>query len=668
MCCMSRSGFGFFSRFGSRATSTGVMIAVLLGSAIGLPGVASAVEISCVPSSGLDVTVQEIRRSATGEALLSLEAFADEFTSEVTYRVDLQDGLLEDQLAVQQKTVPGGLVLHDLLSIPLRPDVAPGIYFGSLEATADHVGDSHAFAIRVTESGGLELMSAKDAVNELHALDPVPVVQLVPHGAPMVAGGAAGAIAEPAERPIAPVEAPEEDRGAADGDYTFEVSGKFSFWGWDSVYHPMINCTVRIYDEDTGSDDLLATTITSWDGEFSTIITSGDSDGPDIYVEVSTENASWITTDDDDEYVWTTWIVEDQRSNLDFGHMEILGSRPAAWVFDAMNSAWNTSMINDQNPGFMEGIWPGDGTFYSTGSDEFEISVEYAAEPSTYGPDVIIHEWAHQFMDNAFDGDWPPNTGGEHWIHRNSNLNMAWTEGFADFYPLTVDPDGWFDWRWTGGGKNLESSMYSFDVGEACEGRIAASLLDLWDLNQDELDQNSSNSVPLATLLNAIWDCPSDTWDDYWSVLHNWTDQGQEASGYWSVVQNTLSVPPESTVDWAEPNNKGRQATDLSAGAYYTNFTLDTAKDKDIFRFWATAGTSYAIETYSDRYDTNVDTRLRVFSSKREKLADDDDGGEAWDSWVLFTPDTSGYYYILVTGVQHIGSDAPYALSILTTY
>ena len=188
MCCMSRSGFGFFSRFGSRATSTGVMIAVLLGSAIGLPGVASAVEISCVPSSGLDVTVQEIRRSATGEALLSLEAFADEFTSEVTYRVDLQDGLLEDQLAVQQKTVPGGLVLHDLLSIPLRPDVAPGIYFGSLEATADHVGDSHAFAIRVTESGGLELMSAKDAVNELHALDPVPVVQLVPTARPWSPG------------------------------------------------------------------------------------------------------------------------------------------------------------------------------------------------------------------------------------------------------------------------------------------------------------------------------------------------------------------------------------------------------------------------------------------------------------------------------------------------
>lgn len=72
------------------------------------------------------------------------------------------------------------------------------------------------------------------------------------------------------------------------------------------------------------------------------------------------------------------------------------------------------------------------------------------------------------------------------------------------------------------------------------------------------------------------------------------------------------------------------------------------------------------IETHADPHGSPADTRLRVFNRHREHIATNDNGVAGVDSRVFFTPDTTDYYYPLVTHSRGpTGPRAPYAISIL---
>ena len=109
--------------------------------------------------------------------------------------------------------------------------------------------------------------------------------------------------------------------------------------------------------------------------------------------------------------------------------------------------------------------------------------------------DVVQHEYGHWVMYNAYNGYWPPNTGGTHYINKKSNVNMSWTEGWADFFPLAVQSyDRWEDsvFEWGNGAQiDLETPTFgtpSWDEGDEVEGHVAGALCDIFDSRVDGYD------------------------------------------------------------------------------------------------------------------------------------------------------------------------------------
>jgi hypothetical protein len=97
----------------------------------------------------------------------------------------------------------------------------------------------------------------------------------------------------------------------------------------------------------------------------------------------------------------------------------------------------------------------------------------------------------------------------------------------------------------TGAGQHFPIEIprsYSFAQGPSVSGRVAGALLDLWDANNDGLDQNSSNTVTLGTLLT--WGVQSHTDSSFWNfwsyLRNNQLNTQQIALGLPAIANNTI--------------------------------------------------------------------------------------------------------------------------------
>lgn len=297
-------------------------------------------------------------------------------------------------------------------------------------------------------------------------------------------------------------------------------------WDQAGVWRPVVNATVEAWDDDVSSgDDLLGTSITHWDGSFSIGPVSND-DGwlqgtQDVYVKIWLHNNTWkVVNINNEKYWWHTNTINNVPDGLvNFGD-QALGSAyvGAVATFDAMNHGWNFATINGHNPGYIVGVWPCGSSSWSNNS---YICI---GDAHCYSSDIVQHEYAHAMMYNAYGGWWPPNATGEHQINLNSNINLAWTEGFADFYPLAVTNDKYFNWdnpaySW---GFNLE---YPYgDEGDACEARVAGALLDIFDDN-DNYELNDYTAYGFDEIWNIVWNYNNSSFYEFWN---SWKSAGYE--------------------------------------------------------------------------------------------------------------------------------------------
>lgn len=158
--------------------------------------------------------------------------------------------------------------------------------------------------------------------------------------------------------------------------------------------------------------------------------------------------------------------------------------------------------------------------------------------------DIVQHEYGHWVMYNAYGGYWPPGAGGPHSINRISNAPTAWTEGWADFFPLACQSYGrWEDWyfEWgTGTSYNLETCP-DCDLGDQCEGRVAGALWDVFDSNVD-----GSDTLAPDGFLN-IWDVVSTQTDDtYQDFFDAWRSMGKDrhlvnVCSYYNTIDYNIS-------------------------------------------------------------------------------------------------------------------------------
>jgi hypothetical protein len=320
-------------------------------------------------------------------------------------------------------------------------------------------------------------------------------------------------------------------------------------------YRPAVNCDVEVwndnyYDNPSSSDTYLGTTITGWDGSIWLYwLDNSDGDGTaDPYFIFRTENATWVVAPASGwgAYGWRSTTVRDvcDGETVNLGTTRIFGGlsyyEQAMWCFQDINQGWYTAENAGTSPSHVSCIWPASGIPHvNLLGDTIFISHQFEQ-----AIDVVDHEYGHCLMLQPYSNGviWGCNEKG---LDEVDCLSTAWREGWATFFALAVTPDGIMDYDTAGVGEHFTIEIprsYSFAQGPSVSGRVAGALLDLWDTNNDGLDQNSTNTITLGTLLTSGVRSHTDSaFYNFWSYLrNNKLNTQQIALGLKSIVNNTI--------------------------------------------------------------------------------------------------------------------------------
>ena len=124
--------------------------------------------------------------------------------------------------------------------------------------------------------------------------------------------------------------------------------------------------------------------------------------------------------------------------------------------------------------------------------------------------------------------------GGPHNFGDDSqNRSLAWSEGWATGFMLSLRPDGRYNWNEGDTGRNVENfSDAGNRDGNRNEGRVAAAINDMLDNANDDNggnldrgrndadDDNTPNRVALSTMLNdTLWGSWHTEFESFWASL-----------------------------------------------------------------------------------------------------------------------------------------------------
>jgi len=338
------------------------------------------------------------------------------------------------------------------------------------------------------------------------------------------------------------------------------VLGCLVFLDHDGVWRPLVNVSVNLYDEETGSDDHLGVTATDWNGNWSFSVNNDDgwgADGRDIYYTFKLENTRIRVQDCDgidSTYTWAS-AVHDNLSDgtvLNFGTETGAENPKTMQIWNMLNLAWvHAATAGGRDPGFVDTCYPEDGgTHWDRFWEEIDIGEEY-----NDGPDVVTHEYGHALMWYAY-GDDSPSPGGSHSFGDiNQDPGLAWGEGWATGFMLSLRPDGVYNWHEGDSGRDIENFSSSNRDGNRHEGRVAAAINDMRDFPNDDNggdldrgrngygDNNSSNRVPLSKMLNdTLWGSYHDDFEDFWYSLSGELTSDQRTLAHEIMPYNWMDV------------------------------------------------------------------------------------------------------------------------------
>lgn len=226
-----------------------------------------------------------------------------------------------------------------------------------------------------------------------------------------------------------------------------------------------------------------------------------------------------------------TWVVPNNSNNeLAFW---IISDLIKAWKYVWFNTGSSQSPQETAGPATVE--WKIDsihGDHYHPGGN-IHLTGNAALSAS-----IVLHEYGHNVMYNVYGliPGWCPDP---HYINLSSNVQCAWTEGWANFFAIAVNNDPVFRWA-SGASENLETPTWGtpgWQEGVTVEGRVAGALWDMLDSVNDGYDQYSEGSI-----IN-IWDTFYhefvDRFSEYWS---DWQSRGHNSSDavVMSIYQNTI--------------------------------------------------------------------------------------------------------------------------------
>lgn len=157
--------------------------------------------------------------------------------------------------------------------------------------------------------------------------------------------------------------------------------------------------------------------------------------------------------------------------------------------------------------------------------------------------------------------------------------------------------------------------------------------------------------------------------DDYTTVMNSITDgvltdlTSDDIAGI-RAIYGAVGTPSPPTVDDYAASLDTTGA--VTVGTPVTG-RVDSTTDEDWFRVTLQAGFSYRIDLRGNASGggTLLDPYVRLLNGSGTVLSTDDDAGTGTDSQILFTPTSSGSYYIAASGFD--GEQGTYTLSVTNT-
>lgn len=344
---------------------------------------------------------------------------------------------------------------------------------------------------------------------------------------------------------------PATQRQAASPGGTACATGSWNYTDRNGVGRPAISWRVEAWDRDTsGGDDLLASGLTGFSGEYTLCFdnTDGTSLGQDVYMRFTADNGTWrVQNRSNWIYNYVSGVDGDVLDNTtaNFGWLQPgdpTHMRGAA-AFAATQVTWNGipgacwDMIGPCRAVVI--LWQpdsNDGTFYSTANNDVHLA---AVDPDS--AIVVSHEVTHSIMDDVYEDAFPPIPScSPHNIPTTSSAGCAWVEGFAEWVPAMVFNDPHFRWP-NGSALNLETPTWGtagWNNGPNVEGRVAGALIDLSDANNEGTDRLSEGVGNIWTTFQGH---VSNTFAQFW--------QHRTADGF-NVGNNALGCLFQSTIDF----------------------------------------------------------------------------------------------------------------------
>ncbi|MEM3459974.1 MAG: hypothetical protein QXO24_01985 [Candidatus Micrarchaeaceae archaeon] len=351
------------------------------------------------------------------------------------------------------------------------------------------------------------------------------------------------------------------------------VQGYVYYFDRNGARVPAQYATVHLWDANTNGVDyeLAYPTTTNQNGFFQFPTTRNweywDSDDPDhaldLYIVVeaiyndSASSTHQVTNIPGDTYQWrrgTSNNVPDGIVDLSYDVPINDPSRPAMWIFQDLRRAWEFVWNNTNphaDPGSATTYWEaGRDSLFPCSRSCFYVAVGgsyvFIADGDRNSPDQVIHEVGHQYTHNATQWWWwNPICAMTHNIFVQTDVNCAWSEGWAYFFPLPVNGDPCIDFGAGSCGtnnvpfENLETPTWGDNrpQGHAVEGRVSGALYDLFDnVNEGPFD---SATFGFAPIWNIIRNAPTETtFREFWN---SWRASGNnQHHAVRAIYQNTI--------------------------------------------------------------------------------------------------------------------------------
>ncbi|MEV4738944.1 mycolysin [Streptomyces sp. NPDC049555] len=258
---------------------------------------------------------------------------------------------------------------------------------------------------------------------------------------------------------------------------------------------PVSNANVTLWGKPTANGDTLklATGMTgNGDGKFNLCYTPTTSVTSVAWVEFQTKaGRMWsVVGANGGAYATSSYALNNISRSTSLGNVYANDAQSRAWhALDTLNKLWwnrgstTNCWASSEQDGRCTPItvqwYPGstDGTYWNTGEDKIHL-----ADNDPDSEHTTVHEAGHALQGKLYKGWWPQVSNcSPHYVDRTSSTSCAWTEGFANAVAFHTFNDTTYYWG-NGGSLDLanDRSTRGIDPGDACEARVATTLVDLW--------------------------------------------------------------------------------------------------------------------------------------------------------------------------------------------